>query len=736
MAKVELTGCTPDPLMGYLKSLGVLRIVAKQFDDRTRAAWRNGVFVLDGPKLSPESLLTFFATAYSPSPIAAPWAGGSGFFGKDNRSAVDALAASTLERTGSYRTVIEGIRQILADEKVSDKPADEVKDNLLRRYRREMPDDFVEWMDAALVIQCDGQSFPPLLGTGGNDGRLDFTQNFMQRVVGLGLHADGPDAADQSLLRQALFGEPTSGLSTAAVGQFAPGRAGGPNATQGFIGSSLDNPWDFILMIEGTLVLAGSVTRRMGVGQRDKAAFPFTVRANPVGFDSPSESEAADARGEIWLPLWERFTSLSEIRTIFAEGRADVSGRQSKDGVDFARAIAGLGIDRGLKSFVRFGFLKRSGKAFLAPALGQFDVPTGRSDVNLLADIDQWLTSLRYASREDTAPARFASAVRRIDSSIFNYCKYGTAALFGEIIRALGNAERELANGEKFRSNDRRTIRPLSGLRAEWIGAADDQSCEFELALSLARAADPIKGRVGTLRGNLEPIAETKHSVIWAERDPGVVWRGGSVADNLAAVLRRRLIDATRVGGGRSPVANAKTSAGLMAVSAFLAGDLDDNKLEELLWGLFAVDQQADERRGRAGDKDAQIPRCYALLKQLFVAHPLIRGNDKVEVRTEPEILTLLAREDVGSACKVAMRRLRASGFEPLPHRQTGRANRDDAWADASAGIDAGRLAAALLFPIREAAAADLLRRITREAKPDANKSQIDDITTEGAIKA
>ena len=34
--------------------------------------------------------------------------------------------------------------------------------------------------------------------------------------------------------------------------------------------------------------------------------------------------------------------------------------------------------------------------------------------------------------------------------------------LFNDIVRALGNAERELANGEKFRSNERRTIRPLS----------------------------------------------------------------------------------------------------------------------------------------------------------------------------------------------------------------------------------------------------------------------------------
>jgi CRISPR-associated protein Csx17 len=91
-------------------------------------------------------------------------------------------------RLQDYRALIGRVQAILQEERQTAKPSNDVKDRLLRRYRRELPDEFVTWMDCALVLQETGQSYPPLLGTGGNDGRLDFTQNFMQRLVDLGLH--------------------------------------------------------------------------------------------------------------------------------------------------------------------------------------------------------------------------------------------------------------------------------------------------------------------------------------------------------------------------------------------------------------------------------------------------------------------------------------------------------------------------------------------------------------------
>lgn len=44
---VELTGCTPEPLMNYLKALGVLRLVSEQADPEARGYWRGDRFVLE-----------------------------------------------------------------------------------------------------------------------------------------------------------------------------------------------------------------------------------------------------------------------------------------------------------------------------------------------------------------------------------------------------------------------------------------------------------------------------------------------------------------------------------------------------------------------------------------------------------------------------------------------------------------------------------------------------------------
>src|SRR6266550_14519 len=68
--------------------------------------------------------------------------------------------------------------------------------------------------------------YPPLVGTGGTEGRLDYTTSFMGRVTTLLLNAQ---SGSESLLRNALFSHMTDRLSVAAGGQLDPGRAGGYN---------------------------------------------------------------------------------------------------------------------------------------------------------------------------------------------------------------------------------------------------------------------------------------------------------------------------------------------------------------------------------------------------------------------------------------------------------------------------------------------------------------------------
>lgn len=721
MNTIRLTGCRPEPLLSYLKALGIFRLAAEQADKTARAAWENDVFVLH-TTLSEAELLTFFQERYTPTPIMAPWAGGSGFFQGDNTKAVEAIAKSKTPRLAAYRQIIMQVRGILKDLKQTSKPQDEAKDRLLRRYRRELPNEFLAWMDSAIVLQNEGQKYPPILGTGGNDGRLDFTQNLMQRLVELGFADDKLVSESEGWLKNALFGEPAKDLLSVAIGQFDPGRAGGPNAGQGLSGESRVNPWEYILMLEGALLMAGSVTRRLDVNAREKASFPFTVNATAVGNGALNEGE--DSRGEIWLPLWHNPTRLNEVRQVFAEGRAQVGKRQARNAVDFARAIAGLGIDRGLTGFTRYSFLKRSGKAYLAASLGRFETHTPAENANLLAELDDWLDRFRRACAGDNVQLRFTAALRRLDEAVFAYCRFGGAVRFGEIVRALGQCEQALVFNQAkpgFIGQSKYAVKPVPLLSKEWLKATQEDSPEFRIALALA--AMRATGDVGALRCNLEVVKRTKWGWNWAEPQDryATVWSAASLPRNLQAVLERRLLDAMRFGLEGLPL-ESHFSADADDVTAFLAGQVDDERLAEWLWGLMLIDLRNaswEDLTPTRPDSAAQpVPRVYALLKLLFLPeyHALKTQGGK-PIKPEPSILTHLRAGRLNAACETAARRLRASGYLPMPSPMSGRGARPMDYA--LPGPRLARLAAALLIPVSgpERLAALVLRAAEAEGE-------------------
>ena len=722
--RIFLPGCRPEPLMSYLKALGVFRLVAEQADPTARAAWDGDVFVLH-TVLSKDDLLTFFARSYRPTPIVAPWAGGSGFFEGDNKQAIEKILNSKTPRLAAYRQIIAQVRAILKDLKQTTKPQDEAKDDLLRLYRRELPDEFLAWMDAAIVLQNDGQKYPPILGTGGNDGRLDFTQNLMQRLVEIGFADAALAPESDAWLRNALFAEPAKSLMSAAIGQYDPGRAGGPNAGQGLEGSSRVNPWEYVLMLEGALLMAGSATRRLDANARDKASFAFTVNATAAGNGALSEGE--DSRGEIWLPLWPNPARLNELRQIFAEGRAQVGKRQAHNAVDFARAIAGLGVDRGLAGFTRYSFLKRSGKAYLAVALGRFETHTPAENANLLAELDAWLDRFRGACGGENVQPRFTYALRRLDEAIFEYCRFGGAARFGEIVRALGQCERALAfnrDNPGVVGKSKSVVSPVPVLSEAWLAAAQEDSPEFRIALALA--AMRATGQVGALRTNLEVVSPTRWGWTWAEPKDryAAVWAGDDLPRNLQAVLERRLLDAERVGLEGLPL-ESHFSASADDVTAFLAGQVDDERLIEWLWGLMLIDlgkaSREDLQLIQAGAANQPVTRAYALLKLLFLPtyHALkTEGGEPIE--PEPSILSHLRAGRLNDACQTAARRLWASGYVPMPGPMSGRGLRPVSYT-LPQPMQA-RLSAALLIPVSrpEHLVRLVLRTPEAEAEPAA----------------
>ena len=711
--RITLYGCAPEPLIHYLKALGVLRLVAEQFDPHTRGAWRGDAFVLETSKTEDE-IMDFFLNKYQPTPIVAPWNGSSGFYLKDKkqRAMLEVLCSVGDLRFEPYRRTVEAAQAIVG-ERIG-QPKEEEKAEMLRQARKSFPDPAVDWLDAAFVLGQDKPEYPPLLGSGGNDGRLDFTVNFIARLLSvlpefLSSEKRPKEKLKQSenQLRAALFASQVAQMEKAAVGQFHPAGAGGANASQGVGGDSFVNPWDFILALEGSLLLASATVRQLIAGARTRASFPFTVSNSTVGYGTAADEKV---RAELWLPLWSRSTSYTEVAHIFKEGRVQFSQQKKsvRTGFDFARAVAELGVDRGIEAFERYAFIERNGQANLAVPLGRFEVRE-RPRAQLIHQLDRWLDKFKRAVADSKTPPRFVLAQRRIDEAIFRLCESNSEDHLRDVLIALGAAEAELANGERFRKD--KGLRSLAGMKLNWVSKCNDNSDEFKLAAAIASICG-AKGRY-SIRENIEPVSVTEEGIGWAERPVRVVWSAGQLEDSLAAILHRRSIDA-RAQNISHPALKSRRFTSLYAINAFLNRETDDERIEELLRGLILLDWHKGDRdfepKTTTRRQPSALPRAYALLKLLFLPEGVFQRNEKSEpihIKHEPSIVPLLRAGRVSDALQIAGQRLVASGLAPAANEF----HYDNA--------ESARLAAALLIPIDEPSIRALADMILREKTED-----------------
>ena len=699
---LALHGCAPTPLASYLKAIGVLRLISspanhvsgEAADSHARGWWENECFHLR-TTLSRDALLRFFLHDYAPSPIIAPWNGGSGFYPGDNKDGFDPLAENQV--AGRFTHISAAIRKAartVAGLELAKRPEGAAKVELVAALRAELADTALLWLDAVLALSGGGLAYPELLGTGGNDGRLDFTNNFARRLVsrakpaGLFDASSGEPSNDAArLLEDSLLAAPVLGLCSAAIGQFAPGAAGGPNATNGYSADSEVNPWDFVLMLEGATAFAGAATRRhqsasntSGTTTRSGASFPFTVRAVGAGWGGVEATDENDARAEFWAPIWRRPARALEIDSLLGEGRAVLNERTAKDGLDFARAAASLGVSRGFREFERFGFLMRAGRTYLATPIGRRSAAPSPG-ARLVADLDVggWLDRVRRVGRNDEEPGAARRAIKRLEDALFGLLAATETAREAErAIIALGHVVSWLA----LSPSGRKAIgAPPPVLSSTWIRRADDGSAEFRVAAALAAiglpaparpaqqsdaqgpeagqpgghgtddessavretpAAGESAGAPGRGRSNaappmaahLAPLDEraffygrnlsTRRGWTDGDASPTVVWGAGPLVPNLIAVLERRLVEASTRGLEDKPLCGA-TAARLADVAAFLSADFDDARCASLLAGIVWA-RPARLRATHQQPGSAPLPFAYAALKPVFTPDDALRA--------------------------------------------------------------------------------------------------------------
>lgn len=737
---IELFGCAPIPLAHYLKALGILRLVSEQVDRQAKGWWKGNTFFLRS-SLDREGLVEFFLEQYEPTPLVTPWNGGSGFFASDNQEALLAILHGKAHRLESYREIIRLCQSLLASMSLETKPDAKSKADLLLLCRNRFPDAALRWLDAAYVLTEEGPKYPPLLGTGGNDGRLEFINNYIQRLCGL-MNPDTGEAVvtGYDAVSESVFGTIGHQQSKSPIGQFDPGGAGGANATSGYEAASSINSWDYVLILEGALVFASATVKRLERAEMGALAYPFCVQSTGVGYGSADESDESASRNEMWFPLWDAPTCLGELTSLLAEGRVEKRGRRAHNGVDFARAIASLGIDRGIQSFERYGFQQRNGLAYFAVPLGRFSVRADPGVEELLAPIDGWLDRFRRVASSKNAPTRAGRALRQLEAAILEVCRRGGKRHVQNVLIALGQAEAAVAISPKLRNaREKSSISPVPQLSSQWLSETyiGPEDVEFRLAASLASIGYHKEDKAGPFRRHLEPIDPNSWHSSWprwneSADDPSLVWGGGNLVQNLIAVLDRRMVDAVRHGRqvGDDELlfpGNGRCHASLGDIAAFIDGRVDDRRIELLLRGLILANWHdrsiSDAIRQIRGPREPMPDAAYALLKLCHLPHKVASEA----VRLTPAITRRATSGDLTEATRLAARRLTASGLPTAVNVVHGRGER------------ARRTAAALLFPVWHTETAsktdvtrlmDLVLRMDRRSESAENLAEAADSTS------
>jgi len=583
-----------------------------------------------------------------------------------------------------------------------------LKSELLRALRNELDDSVLAWIDACFALSGDDRTPGPLLGSGGNEGSMDFSINHLGYLLELiDEGSDNPTPLAARLFGNSLFADTTPRESSSNIGFLDTLATGGANMTAGYEGGPTGNIWDSVLAMEGSMLFASLTTKRLESTAFGRPTFPFAVAPSFAGSGSLAPKESA--RPELWLPVWSRLATITEVSALLAEGRVTKGRREARNGMDMLQAVASLGAERGITAFNRFGFYERRGLGYyVATHLGRFDVAEVAVDNWVISELNQqgWLDSFRSFAQGDSVASRLAMLRKRLEDRLF--------ALAGKNpskpeIQALLNLLGEIQSALAVSSKARETVRPLPRLSERWVIAADDDTPAFRVTKALVGLCG-VGNEPLPLRAQLFPVHRCFEQ--WLTSEAGEKSRicesaQGRLVDTLPSLLDRRLWLADSFAMPDKPLESA-TGAMLDDIAAFLRGDGMDARISNLLPGLALCNIPEDIDRS-AGE--GIVPAAFALMKLALTPERTLRSLEFLaEGQRLPASRGMLAQLTAGNhdnrAVTSAWRRLRASGLAPL--------FLPDALPMLT-GIDPKRAAAALLIPLRFGATAALARSVLKQ---------------------
>ena len=744
----QIDGCAPAPLAHYLKALGIIRLVAEQADSDARGWWDGDHFRL-ATKMDHTELEEFFLRRYQPTALISPWNKGSGFY--TNKPVLGSIESSSAPRFSHIREAIKTsrlhmekllqadrtIRSIKAETKKrgmsradkkklrdnaeyksrlrsAENEFSRLKDDLIPSLRSKWRGGHREWLDAAIILTDDGPEYPVLLGTGGNDGRLDFTLNFMEMLNRVFYIKDGtPRDLSRAWFAASIWGAPIpQSMIDESVGQYLPGTGGGANNSNSPKSDSMVNPVDFILMLEGAIAFTSHATRRLGSSSSFRIASPFVVSLHGVAYSSASEEDEKQKK-EQWMPLWAHPSTYMELRRLLAEGRAQVGDRTAREPLDLARAIKSMGTARGIRTFQRYGYLERNGQSTLAVPLGTVVVSDGRSELlSCLDDIDVWLRRLRREARSKNAPKRLISAERQLANKAFATINDpNRPETWQHMLFWMGEMERLMARGSGF------AAQPIPLLRPDWVAASNDNTTEFRLALAFALQSYTRRtNKRDGVRRHWIPLddsssARTQRFAISgtgssARLDvrPEVVMHGHRGVDDAIALVERRLVEGAQLGVRHLPLdAGMHAWASVSDIGSLLSGGANMDRILSLARPLMALDREKMSKQYVPTEPAiSTLPDDAWIVIRLCTLPWKIktRSGFELDIGTDPALIRRLGTGDAAAAVSLALRRLGAAGVHCTVRAATAHPSLSRLWA------------ASLAFPISKRDAEMLLYRI------------------------
>lgn len=265
--EILLPGLREDIPARVLAGRGVVALIRAQLGVEVQPRYERGILVLRGP-LGVTELERFLLQRYAPSAIVSPWLKGSGFFGREGSALLERCEAAPAGRFEELRRAIREARRMLDEHRLLAPPEGEAKlrflDALEARWSGR------RWMAAAFDGAGSRRRANPQVGTGGNDGRLDYSQAFLRRLDAL-FELEGsaglPVPRALRRLRGFLFEEAYPRVSVRwPTGVLNPSEAGGLSTSPKDVGPPRGSAWSLILTLEGLLDLRSPLKRGPDTG--------------------------------------------------------------------------------------------------------------------------------------------------------------------------------------------------------------------------------------------------------------------------------------------------------------------------------------------------------------------------------------------------------------------------------------------------------------------------------------